>query len=119
MVLVFALSAGMHMAIDAIGGIGPSRTGAFPCFLLQAMGIVMEDAAQFVYHRVFGNYGKSSTWWTRVIGYVWVWSFLATVAPLYNFPLFRYQDPVKIGVPFPVVNHAVAYLGKRLPSSSN
>jgi hypothetical protein len=64
---------------------------------------MIEDAVQEAFRRFRGNTKQHSTLWTRLIGYIWVWGFLTLVAPLYNFPLFRYQNPTKNGVPFSVI----------------
>lgn len=101
-VLVFSCSALMHACIDAKGGIGFNLTGAWACFLLQPVGIIVEDIAETLYTKIFGKPGGPAPLWIRVLGYIWVWCFLALVAPLYNFPLMRYQDPTRNGAPFSV-----------------
>ncbi|KAF4200975.1 hypothetical protein CNMCM8927_002225 [Aspergillus lentulus] len=78
-------------------------SGAVRCFLVQPLGIMIEDAVQEAFRRFRGNTKQCSTLWTRLIGYLWVWGFLMSVAPLYNFPLFQYQNPTKNGVPFSVI----------------
>jgi hypothetical protein len=105
--LVFSISTVMHVAIDAKGGIGLDKTGAITCFLIQPVGIMLEDVVQAIFHRIQGRKKSDQQLmlWTRMFGYIWVWGFLTMVAPLYNFPLMRYQDPSKNGVPFSVVKH--------------
>lgn len=73
---------------------------------------MLEDAVQEAYRRFRGNAKEQRTVWTRLIGYVWTWGFLTLVAPLYNFPLFRYQDQTKNGVPFSVIKFVRAHLEK-------
>ncbi|KAL2842707.1 membrane bound O-acyl transferase family-domain-containing protein [Aspergillus pseudoustus] len=102
-ILVFSCSALMHACIDAKGGIGFDLTGAWACFLLQPVGIIMEDVAGSLYTKMFGERRGPTPLWVRLLGYIWVWSFLALVAPLYNFPLMRYQDPARNGAPFSVL----------------
>ncbi|KAL4886421.1 membrane bound O-acyl transferase family-domain-containing protein [Aspergillus karnatakaensis] len=101
--LVFSCSALMHASIDAKGGIGFDRTGAWACFLLQPVGIVLEDLVCGFYTKLFGATQGKTPIWIRIIGYIWVWTFLTLVAPLYNFPLMRYQSPERNGVPFSIV----------------
>lgn len=67
---------------------------------------------QEAYRRFRGNTKQHSPIWTRLIGYVWAWGFLTLAAPLYNFPLFRYQDPTKNGVPFSVIKFVRVLLEK-------
>ncbi|KAF4223937.1 hypothetical protein CNMCM6457_010045 [Aspergillus fumigatiaffinis] len=100
---VFAISVFLHLAIDGRAGIWLPYSGAVRCFLVQPLGIMIEDAVQEAFRRFRGNTKQHSTLWTRLIGYIWVWGFLTLVAPLYNFPLFRYQNPTKNGVPFSVI----------------
>ncbi|KAL3459749.1 membrane bound O-acyl transferase family-domain-containing protein [Aspergillus heterothallicus] len=102
-VLVFSLSALMHACIDAKGGIGFELTGAWACFLLQPIGIILEDTGVILYTKIFGELRGPTPLWARMVGYIWVWTFLTLVAPLYNFPLMRYQDPTRNGAPFSVV----------------
>lgn len=108
--LVFAISSCLHLAIDGRAGIMHPQTGALRCFLIQPIGIMLEDGVQALYRRLCGG-SSSSTKWTRMVGYIWVWAFLTLVAPLYNFPLFRYQDPARNGVPVPVVRPLMGYFG--------
>ncbi|KAL4913040.1 membrane bound O-acyl transferase family-domain-containing protein [Aspergillus aurantiobrunneus] len=112
LVLVFACSALLHACMDAKAGIGFKLSGAWACFLLQAVGITLEDTAVGVYTRVFGDsqsQSQSTPLWVRLLGYVWVWGFLALVAPLYQFPLMRGQDPMRTGMPVSVVRWLRAY----------
>ncbi|KAL4783350.1 membrane bound O-acyl transferase family-domain-containing protein [Aspergillus varians] len=110
-IFVFVVSSAIHLAIDGRAGILLPRTGALRCFLVQPLGIMLEDGVQELYRRVrvCGGGEVASTKWTRMAGYIWVWSFLALAAPLYNFPLFRYQDPARNGVPVSVIRLAMGY----------
>ncbi|KAL2810041.1 membrane bound O-acyl transferase family-domain-containing protein [Aspergillus granulosus] len=103
--LVFVISATLHIAMDGRAGFWPPKSGAFRCFLVQPVGIMVEDGVQEVYRRIRGS--KASTareeLWTRVIGYVWVWGFMACIITLYTFPLLRYQNSARNGVPVSVV----------------
>lgn len=105
--LVFAISSCLHLAIDGRAGIMLPRSGALRCFLLQPVGIILEDGAQALYRRLRGDAPLSK--WTRAVGYIWTWAFLSLMAPMYNFPLFRYQDPARNGVPVPVLRPAMEY----------
>lgn len=110
-VLVFAISTSMHIAIDAVGGVGPDRTGALMCFMLQPLGIAFEDFVQATSGHILGKHRTFPPWLYRTVGYLWVWTFMTLVAPLYNFPLMRYQDPNKNGVPISIVKHYQNTLG--------
>lgn len=69
----------------------------------------MEDAAQAIFRRLGGK-SQTPKAWHKIVGYIWVWTFLTLVAPIYNIPLFRYQDPAKAHVPFPVVERFQGFL---------
>jgi hypothetical protein len=103
--LVFMISALLHVSMDGRAGFWPPQSGAFRCFPLQAVGIMVEDGVQEIYRRVRGS--KASTarekLWTRVVGYAWAWGFMACVITMYTFPLLRYQNAAKNGVPISVV----------------
>ncbi|KAL6241814.1 hypothetical protein RBB50_011347 [Rhinocladiella similis] len=113
-VAIFAISAFLHAGMDAKSGIGLDKTGTIRCFMLQPVGIIMEDAALAIYRRVSGKAQEPKTW-HKLVGYVWVWAFLTLVAPLYNIPLFWYQDATKARVPFPVVGRLLQFLGPLKP----
>ncbi|KAL6235275.1 hypothetical protein BDW75DRAFT_230456 [Aspergillus navahoensis] len=106
--LVFVISSSLHLAIDGRAGIMLPQTGALRCFLIQPVGIMLEDGVRAIHQRLCG--GNSSKW-TRMARYIWVWTFLTLLAPLYNFPLFRYQDPARNGVPVPVIRLLIEYFG--------
>ncbi|KAJ6001252.1 hypothetical protein N7522_006479 [Penicillium canescens] len=111
-VVVFVISATLHLAIDSRAGIMHPQTGALRCFLIQPLGIMLEDGAQAIYRRVHGGAATYNKW-TKLAGYIWAWAFFTLVAPLYNVPLFRYQDPNRNGVPVPIIQTSVDYLGSR------
>ncbi|KAJ6035709.1 hypothetical protein N7499_002836 [Penicillium canescens] len=111
-VVVFVISATLHLAIDSRAGIMHPQTGALRCFLIQPLGIMLEDGAQAIYRRVHGGAATYNKW-TKLAGYIWAWAFLTLVAPLYNVPLFRYEDPNRNGVPLPIIQTSVDYLGSR------
>lgn len=105
-IAIFAISAFLHAGMDAKSGIGLDKTGTITCFMLQPVGIVLEDTVQAIFYSFAGNPQKGSKQprWHRLVGYIWVWTFLSLVAPIYNIPLFRYQDASKARVPFPVIS---------------
>ncbi|KAL2863203.1 wax synthase family protein [Aspergillus lucknowensis] len=105
--VVFIISAFLHAAMDARAGFWPPKSGAFRCFLLHPVGIMIEDAVQEIHRRVqckdTENSSSRPKSWQRIIGYVWVWGFMMCVMALYTFPLLRYQNAAKNGVPVSVV----------------
>lgn len=105
-IAIFAISAFLHAGMDAKSGIGLDKTGTIKCFMLQPVGIVLEDTVQAIFYRVGGKPEKGSEQprWHRIFGYIWVWTFLSLVAPIYNIPLLRYQDASKARVPFSLIS---------------
>ncbi|KAL2412781.1 Acetyltransferase ataH [Exophiala dermatitidis] len=108
-IAIFTISAFLHAGMDAKSGIGLDKTGTIVCFLLQPLGIILEDTAQALFQRLWGKSPKPKAW-HKLVGYIWVWTFLTLVAPIYNIPLFRYQDPAKARVPFPVIQRLQDFL---------
>lgn len=95
---VFGLSGLMHHCIDAGLGIGWRDSQATQGFLLMGVGIVMEDAVQWVWFEVLGGENSRSanrdrsqrsrkgTWVTRAVGYFWVALWLSVATPYYAYP---------------------------------
>ncbi|KAL2840410.1 membrane bound O-acyl transferase family-domain-containing protein [Aspergillus pseudoustus] len=110
--LVFVVSATLHIAMDGCAGFWPPKSGAFRCFLIQPIGIMVEDGVQEIYRRVRGSSVLTAREriWTRMVGYIWVGGFMACVIPLYTFPLLRYQNSANNGVPFSVVRLVEAWV---------
>ena len=83
---VFLISGLIHFAIDAAAGIPWTESGALHCFLLMALGIIMEDAAQWlVFDIVLGSQARGSGW-AKAVGYLWVLLWLVIATPFYPYP---------------------------------
>ncbi|KAL3486514.1 membrane bound O-acyl transferase family-domain-containing protein [Aspergillus germanicus] len=105
LMIVFMISALLHVSMDGRAGFWPPKSGAFRCFPLQAVGIMVQDGVQELYLRARGS--KASTarekLCLRALGYIWVWGFMTCVITMYAFPLLRNQNAAKNGVPVSVV----------------
>jgi hypothetical protein len=89
-------------------------------FLWQGVGVGIEDAVQGVYRYFFVPQEKRGlataqqgqperqrlAVWIRVLGFIWLASFMVFVAPLTLFPTMRYGGPGKL-VPFSIVRWVV------------
>ncbi|KAK8057946.1 hypothetical protein PG996_011883 [Apiospora saccharicola] len=96
--LVFAMSGLLHWVADRILRVPWAESGAMPFFLLQALGVVVEDCVIAV-NRCLGL-AKSG----RVMGYVWVAGFLVFTTPLWMEPTSRYvRTGVDVMIPFRVL----------------
>lgn len=101
---VFGLSGLLHHCIDIALGLAWGQSGAMQAFMLMGVGIMGEDAVQWVWFDVLGGGGgvesrrsvkletdgkksrKEPTCWTRIIGYVWVATWLSVATPWYIYP---------------------------------
>ncbi|KAB5571998.1 membrane bound O-acyl transferase family-domain-containing protein [Coniochaeta sp. 2T2.1] len=111
--LVFLFSGLVHLVIEvkAEVGIRLRDSGALRFFLMQAVGIVIEDAVQAGWRRVSGGGGRSGAVWKKVVGAVWVVVFLAWSTPCWGFPYVIHNDPgADRPLPFSV---AAMLLGRR------
>ncbi|KAL2783039.1 membrane bound O-acyl transferase family-domain-containing protein [Aspergillus keveii] len=114
-IIEFTLSASLHAIIDAYIGPSPHQSGSWCFFLLQPLGIMLEEAVQALYRRY--KLGAGHPWWakvledrlTKVVGYLWVITFFTLTGPLYKIPIFRYQNPVKTGLLLSLQWFACAY----------
>jgi len=55
-----------------------AQSGAIRFFTTQALGIMIEDGVQEMW-------GRSQGRWKRVVGFLWVWAFLAWTSPCWMF----------------------------------
>jgi hypothetical protein len=89
-------------------GMLPRESGALRFFLIQPLGIVIEDAAQSVYHAVYGTTTSSRvpTVPERCMGAVWVGLWMAWTAPAYMYPVLAKTSAGRAGVvPFSVIDY--------------
>ena len=108
----FCLSGLLHHLIDVAQGHQWTDSGAAQCFVLMGVGIMAEDAAQWVWFDGLWGRGKGreemngghedgkslngggvekspkrpSTWATRLVGYLWVATWLSVATPWYIYP---------------------------------
>ena len=76
----------MHIVGDYGGDVSWGQSGAIRFFCTQVLGIMLEDAAQEVWRRVFGEKGKG---FCRAVCYVWVLAWLVWSTPSWCFPVAR------------------------------
>lgn len=76
----------MHIAGDFGGGVSLTTSGAIHFFCIQTVGIMIEDGVQALYR---GRFGNSQGLLCKVIGYVWVFVFLAWSSPVWVYPVSR------------------------------
>jgi hypothetical protein len=85
-VLAFFISGVGHTLVDKVcHGLTFAESQSIRFFTTQALGIMVEDAVQEIWRRCFGS-GKSDSskgtaTWKRVVGFVWLWAFMAWTMP--------------------------------------
>ena len=75
--LCFFLSGVVHLLVDLANDLTYAQSGATRFFTTQALGIMVEDGVQEVC--------KFEGRWKRVVGFLWVWAFLAWTSPCWMF----------------------------------
>lgn len=87
---VFWISGALHWGMDIAQGFGWRESSATAFFLLMAVGIMIEDAVQWVWCRVrsgkLTDEDEKGKWWTTAIGYVWVVFWFSVATPYYAYP---------------------------------
>lgn len=99
----FFTSAVLHLACDAILGIPPSGSGAMPFFCVVPLAIMFEDGVQEVWRRVTGPSQGAVPFWQRLVGFLWVGSWMYATSPWYLYPAARQPPERTWMVPVSVV----------------
>lgn len=110
--LPFLISGVLHVVSDVGLGIAVRDSGALRFFLMQAVGILLEDGVQRLYRAAFGlkrDENRSPTLFARCVGYIWLLTFMAWIAPGWIYPAIFItgggpQDPV---LPFSILRPAI------------
>lgn len=91
-VLAFFISGVVHQLIDMVNGLTWGQSNATRFFVTQALGIMIEDAAQEIWRRSFGggkggDHPQETARWKRIVGFIWVWAFMAWTVPVWTYAL--------------------------------
>ena len=91
--LTFAVSGAFHTFSDISQGVPLQESGAMSFFCIQAVGIMVEDGVQAIFltstPKLWGQ--KRAYLLRRLIGYLWVLTWLIWTTPAWTYPLMR-QD---------------------------
>ena len=103
--LSFLISGVMHFLGEVGVGFPVRDSGTIQFFLLQAVGIMLEDGVQAIYRYALGirrNPGSQPQRWARVVGYVWVLGFMTWSTPIWFYPRLRQMagDEREMVLPF-------------------
>ncbi|KAI1322174.1 membrane bound O-acyl transferase family-domain-containing protein [Xylariaceae sp. FL0255] len=93
-ILAFLISGLIHHTSDWAMGMGPTDAGSLKFFILQPLGIMVEDGVQEL-TRTWPMPG----WVRKLIGYVWVFLFLIWSTPTWCFPQMRTGDDASVLLP--------------------
>lgn len=99
----FVLSGTIHALVDNTAGVAPSENLAMTLFIMQAVGITLEDFVEWIYRtytlgrppqakdeKVDGKGGvETSTAWQRAVGYLWVAAWLIWTTPAWSYQNIR------------------------------
>ena len=95
---VFGISAAFHTSNDIMLGIAPEESVEHEFFLMQAVGITLEDFAGWV-HRVVRSRrrrnrrdeksGERVETWQKLMGYLWVMSWFVFTTPRWSYQRLR------------------------------
>jgi hypothetical protein len=97
----------MHVTSDRLMGVVPRDSGSMIYFPTMTIFYMIEDGAQELWRRISGNTTSdteaSTPLWKRIVGYVWVISWLCVCAPWYNYPSLRVPAEKASPIPFSLV----------------
>lgn len=89
----FFISGMLHLFSDFAVGIPLAESGAIRFFCTQALGILIDDSVQALYHHFVPKKTdtKSAGWdkAAQAIGYIWLILFLSWSTPVWAFPAIR------------------------------
>lgn len=86
-VISFFVSGVLHMIIDLANDLTYAQSGSIRFFTTQALGIMIEDGVQELWGQLFGRSDNGTARWKRVVGFLWLWAFMAWSLPSWMFAL--------------------------------
>ncbi|MCJ1252095.1 hypothetical protein MMC30_009333 [Trapelia coarctata] len=96
--LTFAISGIIHRLVDDTNGIPESENTVYILFLLQALGIMIEDGVELGYHKLQSKGQRrvkprptSIRGWQKVVGYIWVGAWLVWTTPSWSYANIRHD----------------------------
>ena len=106
--LAFLISGLIHHSSDLAMGIPRAEAGSLVFFLVQPMGIMLEDAMQALNRRSATSRSFAKVW--RIVGYLWVVVFLTWSTPSWFYPQQRLDvDPATL-LPVRIIGPSISQL---------
>jgi hypothetical protein len=104
---VFLISGGLHVIAECCGGGLPVEvSGTMRFFVTQVAGIIIEDTAQELWRRLIGDTKINIR--NKVVGYIWVMSFLVWSTPAWLYPQAARPSNQSI-LPFSIIKFLGGY----------
>jgi hypothetical protein len=103
----FRISGIAHIIADPDNGISYNDSGAFRFFIMQAVGIMFEDAIQAIYRSIRGLRWtdiRRPNVWERLLGYFWVFVFMVWTTPSWSYASMAGSKGGSI-LPFSILSH--------------
>ncbi|KAJ5636115.1 uncharacterized protein N7484_009428 [Penicillium longicatenatum] len=104
--VVFLVSSLYHVIVDLLQSVPPQYSGSITFYMIFVAGIMLEDFVQHLWGR-FGAHKRSSSsekiepaMWQRIIGLMWVMTWLAVTSTWYFTPMIQLTGPDVTMVPF-------------------
>ncbi|TVY80984.1 Acetyltransferase ataH [Lachnellula suecica] len=105
LVVIFSCSGLMHVLVDIASGIPLHEFGAMSFFMVQIVGIMVEDAAINIYQRLATSNERHASLKWRILGYIWVLVFLTWSVPSYLFPILIRSGQEESIIPFSIISN--------------
>ncbi|KAJ5656308.1 hypothetical protein N7507_008258 [Penicillium longicatenatum] len=104
--VVFLVSSLYHIIVDLLQSVPPQYSGSITFYMTFVAGIMLEDFVQDLWGR-FGAHKRSSSsekiepaMWQRIVGLMWVTTWLAVTSTWYFTPMIQLTGPDVTMVPF-------------------
>lgn len=94
------------MVVDLLQSVPPEYSGSIPFYMAFVFGIMFEDGVQELWGRFVACDGTStfeeapSAMWQRIVGSLWVMTWLAIISVWYFTPMIHLTGPDVTMVPF-------------------
>lgn len=104
--IIFLISSLFHVIVDLLQSVPPEYSGSIPFYMAFVFGMMFEDGVQELWGRFVARDGTStseeapSAMWQRIVGSLWVMTWLAITSGWYFTPMIQFTGPDVTMVPF-------------------
>lgn len=100
--LVFQFSGLVHVVGDVAAGNDIKSAGAMRWFSMQALGFMIEDGVAALWRTVSGRRDDEGKLWQKVLGFLWVITWMVWSMPVWTYPISRASQGEGI-LPFSII----------------